>query len=126
MLSYTIEGKILRLTVSGDVTLAERRSVYDSVRADPEVPVKCVLVVDARDASVTFRDATIDVRVRALLDGLGDKFGGTCAFIEPAGDPLYGKAFQRAGAKHGVRIGLFDDEESALRWLGAYMEDDVD
>jgi hypothetical protein len=74
---------------------------------------------------VTFRDATIDVRVQALLDGLGDKFGGTCAFIEPAGDKLYGKAFQRAGAKLGVRIGLFGDEESALRWLGAYIVDDL-
>ncbi|HET9342195.1 MAG TPA: hypothetical protein VFO25_04725 [Candidatus Eremiobacteraceae bacterium] len=126
MLSYTIDGKILRLIVSGDVTLAERRSVYDAVRADPEVPDHFVLVVDARDSSVTFRDATIDVRVRALVEGLGDKFGGTCAFIEPAGDPLYGKAFQRAGGRYGVRIGLFDDEESALRWLGAYMEDGIE
>jgi hypothetical protein len=125
VLSYTIVGKILRLIVSGDVTLAERRSVYHAVRVDPNVPENCLLVVDARGASVTFRDATIDVRVQALLDGLGNKFGGTCAFIEPAGDPLYGKAFHRAGATVGVRIGLFGDEETALRWLGAYMEDDV-
>jgi len=40
-------------------------------------------------------------------------------------DPLNGKAFQRAGAKLGIRIGLFGDEENALRWLGAYMVDDV-
>ncbi|HEY7993178.1 MAG TPA: hypothetical protein VID24_03085 [Candidatus Eremiobacteraceae bacterium] len=93
MLSYTIDGKILRLIVSGDVSLAERRSVYDAVRDDPNVPDDCVLVVDARDASVTFRDATIDVRVHALLEGLGKKFGRTCAFIESGGDPLYAKHF---------------------------------
>jgi len=125
MLSYTIDGKILRLIVSGDVTVAERRSVYDAVRVDPNVPKNCVLLVDARDATVTFRDSTIDMRVQLLLDGLGDTFGGTCAFIEPASDPLNGKAFQRASAKLGVRIGLFGDEESALRWLGAHIVDDV-
>ena len=122
MLSYSIEGNILRLVVYGDVSLAERRSVYDAVRADPKVPDGCFLLVDARDATVTFKDATIDVRVQALIDGLGSKFGRTCAFVEPADDLLYGKAFQRAGAKLGVRIGLFGDEEAALRWLGAYIE----
>ena len=122
MLSYSVVGKILRLIVSGDVSLAERKSVYKAVREDSNFSEGCVLLVDARNASVTFKDATIDVRVQALIDGLGSKFGRTCAFVEPDDDPLYGKAFQRAGAKLGVRVGIFNDEESALRWLGAYVE----
>ena len=122
MLSYSVDGKIVRLTVAGDVSPAERESVYRAVREDSRVDDGFVLLVDARKAKVTFRDATIDVRVQALHDGLGPKFGGACAFIEPTDDPLYGKKFQRAGSKIGIRIGIFADEASALRWLGVYMD----
>lgn len=122
MLSYTVNGKIVRFTVIGDVALAERESVYAAVRADPAVVDGFLLLVDARKAKVTFRDATIDDRVERLVNGLRPKFGSACAFVEPVHDPLYGKKFQRAGARLGVRIGLFADEESALRWLGVYME----
>lgn len=77
MLAYTIAGRVLRLDVLGDVSLDERNAVYDSVRADPNVPDGCVLMVDAREAAITFKDATIDVRVQALIDVLGPKFGRT-------------------------------------------------
>lgn len=122
MLSYSVDGKVIRLTVAGDVSLSERESVFSAIRADAAIIDGFVVLVDARDAKVTFRDASIDDRTQALVDSLGPKFGGACAFIEPADDPLYGKRFQRAGAKIGLRVGLFADEPSALRWLGVYIE----
>ncbi|HEY7993180.1 MAG TPA: hypothetical protein VID24_03105 [Candidatus Eremiobacteraceae bacterium] len=120
MVSYRVDGAIRRLTISGDVTACERQALFDAIRSDPNVPLRAALLVDARESGITFKNATIETRLGALLEGLGPKFSKVCAFIEPIHDPLYGKAFQGAGQKHGVHIGLFKDEADALRWLAPY------
>ncbi|HET9342192.1 MAG TPA: hypothetical protein VFO25_04700 [Candidatus Eremiobacteraceae bacterium] len=123
MVTYRAEGAILRLIISGDVTARERQALFDAIRSDPKVPPGAALLVDARESGITFKNATIETRLGALLDGLGPKFSKVCAFIEPIHDPLYGKAFQRAGRKNGVHIGLFKDDADALRWLAPYVKD---
>lgn len=125
MVSYRVEGAILRLTISGDVAARERQALFDAIRSDPNVPMRAALLVDARESGITFKNATIETRLEALLEGRGPKFSKVCAFIEPIHDPLYGKAFQRAGQKHGVHIGLFKVEADALRWLAPYVDDDL-
>ena len=126
MVSYRVDGKILRLTISGEVEPHERRVMFEAIRSDPKVPDGAVLLIDARESGIAFKNTTVESRLAFLLDGLGPKFSRVCAFIEPIRDPLYGKAFQRAGERQGVHIGLFKDEAEALRWLAPYKSHTAD
>ena len=117
MVTYKIDNGVLWFVIAGDVSVHDRQALFDAIRSDDDVPLGAPLIVDARGANVTFKDATLETRLLAMIDGLGAKLGDVCAFIEAAHDPLYGKAFQRAGRKHGMHVGLFKDETSALRWL---------
>ena len=122
MVSYRVVDGILRLTISGDVSPEERHTLFDTIRTDASVPKRIVLLVDARESTIAFKNATVSTRLTALLEGLDPRFPEVCAFIEPTRDPLYGKAFQRAGAERGIHIGLFKEEPEALRWLAPYLE----
>ena len=122
MVTYRVDGKILTLVVSGDLTDTERRAFYDAVRNDPKVPEGASLLIDARDAAITFRDAVFEDRIRTLITELGRKFSGACAIIESKADVLYGVRFQHVGERLNARIGLFPDEESARTWLSAYAD----
>lgn len=121
MVTYRIDGKVLTLVVTGDLTDADRRAFFEAVRKDENVPEGASLLLDARDAAITFRDAILEDRVRTFLTELGRKFSGVCAIIESENDVLYGKRFQRVGESLNARIGLFPDEESARRWLSVYV-----
>ena len=121
MISYQVDGKILILNVVGDVIPEERQRVYDAIRADPAVLDGSVLIVDARFSRVTFLDATLEARVRLLLDQLGPKVREVCAFIEPEYDPVFGLKFQRACASLGVQVGLFANEARAREWLAPFL-----
>lgn len=117
MLTYEVTGKILRLIVTGDVMLHELEANCKTARDDPAVLDESVVLVDALHADVTFKDALPSVRMQTLIDGLGPKFARVCALIEPAHDPYYGIAFQSAGQRLGVKIGLFQGEQAAVSWL---------
>ena len=117
MLTYRMDGDIL----SGEVEAHERQALFDAIRSDASVSLRAILLVDARESGIAFKKTTIESRLAFLLDGLGPKFSKVCAFIEPTRDPPYGKAFQRAGERQGVHIGLFKDEAEALRWIAPYV-----
>src|SRR5690348_2491242 len=117
MLTYLVTDKILRLIVTGDVTLQELEATCKAAHDDPAVLDESVVLVDALRSDVTFKDASPGVRIQALMNGLGPKFARVCALIEPTHDPFYGIAFQSAGQRLGVKIGLFQSEQAALTWL---------
>jgi len=121
MLTYQADGKILRITLTGDVALRDVEALCEGVRNDPAVLDSSVVLVDALKADVTSKDASPAMRLQALLDGLGPKFSKVCAIIEPTGDRFYGIGVQSAGQRLGVQIGLFATEEAALKWLAPMM-----
>jgi len=122
MLTYHADGKILRITVTGDLSLREVEAMCQAVRDDPAVQDSSLVLVDAKNTDVTSKDATPSVRIQALVDGLGPKFAKVCAVVEPPHDPFYGIGLQSAGQRLGVHVGLFTTEETALKWLEPMLD----
>ena len=112
-MSYEIEGVILTLKPTGRTTAAERRPVFDAIRADTRVPNEALLLIDGREVTAGVSEHVVIERVRILFDQLGPKLGHQCALIIHSELADEARIFQTAAADHGLRVGLFSDEQSA-------------
>ena len=120
MLSYEIDGSILILRASGTATAEERASALDAVRADERVPSGAPLLLDAREVDGIAGKQVVVERLHMLLQHLGPKLGQVCALLVASRVREQADIFQREAVGIGLRVELFGNEPSALRWLKTY------
>lgn len=121
MLTYRVEGSILVLTAAGETSLQQREAAFTAIRNDPNVPDGALLLLDAREFSEILNAKTVQERVRSLVGELGPKLGLVCAVVMPLERTLDLHFFQSMGPELGLRVGLFQHEGAARRWLRSYL-----
>ena len=118
-LTYRVEDGLLILTAMGSPTFLQRRATFEAVRADPAVAERAPLLLDTRALTDVMTSTEGQRRLSELVTGLGSKMGHVCAVLASGWNPLAVHFFQVTAGEHGVRVGLFDDEATARRWLAA-------
>ena len=123
MLSYSIDNYILTLTIAGTVTPEERARALDAISTDPAIPVGCVLLLHVTEATESFDESGLAMRLAGLIRTMGLKMAPVCALVGPQTYNLEAHQFQRLAAEAGLRLGLFRDVPSARAWLSGYVSD---
>jgi hypothetical protein len=118
-LTYRVDDGLLVLTAVGSPTYLQRRATFEAVRADPDVPERAPLLFDTRALTEILTSTEGQQRLSELVTGLGLKMGHVCANLASGRNPVATHFFQVTAGAHGVRVGLFDDEVAARRWLAA-------
>ena len=121
MLTYEVEGTILKLTLRGKPSDAQRALVHAEIAADPRVPLGALVLIDITRADPFDDVGEIERRTKLLTERLGSKLGPACAVIVP---PRLTEVSERFLATRtdpgGVRVALFRDEPAARQWLAAF------
>ena len=111
-----MRGSVLVVTPRGTPPDHQRFALYDAITRDVSVPVNAPMLLDwSRMDNAPPGD--IERRVRLLIRRLGSKLGQICAIVVPPRLALEGRQLQETASAHGLRVGLFRDEASALRWM---------
>jgi hypothetical protein len=118
-LTYKVEDDLLVLIAVGSPGYVERRAAFEAIRADPSVPERAPLLLDTRALTDVLTSTEGQQRLSELVSGLGQKMGHVCAVLSSGWNPVAVHFFQVTAGEHGVRVGLFDDETAARRWLAA-------
>ena len=118
MVSYTIDDSILTLRASGETTmLHEHEPVFETLRADGDVPAGALVMLDVREVDVDINEYAVPERLRILFDQLGPKLGPVCAMLVRAGRIEQARLFQTRAIAFGLLVALFSDEQPAREWL---------
>lgn len=118
-LTYSVDDGLLVLTAVGSPNVVQRRATFEAVRADPTVAERAPLLLDTRALTDVMTSTEGQRRLSELMTGLGLKMGHACAVLSSGWNPVATHFFQVSAGEHGVRVGLFDDEANARRWLTA-------
>ena len=115
-MSYEMRGGALVVTPRGTPLERDRLAMYEAIQRDASVPQGVPVLLDwSRMDNASLDD--IERRARLLIARLGPKLGPVCAIIVPPRLGVEGRQLQRTAGAHGLRVGLFTDEASALRWI---------
>ena len=115
-MSYEMRAGVLVVTPRGTPPDGERLAMYEAIKRDTSVPDSVRVLLDwSRMDNTTVGD--IERRVRLFIARLGPKLGQVCALIVPPRLAAEGQQLQRTASAHGLRVELFRDEASALRWM---------
>ena len=120
MLAYRVNGHMVEVDLGRAYELHDLRTVLQAIRDDPAVPPGALLIVDGTkvDASaVSPFDA--QMRAGALMDIMGERAARVFAVVVPTGLTDTARLAQHAVGARGLRMGIFQDIESARRWLSA-------
>ena len=118
-LTYRVDDGLLILTAVGSPNYLQRRATFAAVQANPRVPERAPLLLDTRALTDVMTSTEGQQRLSELVTWLGSKMGHACAVLSSGWNPLATHFFQVTAGEHGVRVGLFDDEATARRWLSA-------
>ena len=115
-MSYEMRAGVLVVTPRGTPPDNERLAMYEAIQRDASVPPRVPVLLDwSRMDNASLAD--IERRARLLIARLGPKLGQVCAIIVPPRLAVEGQQLQRTAVAHGLRVGLFRDEASAIRWM---------
>jgi hypothetical protein len=118
LLSYEVDGPILKIVGAPNATSEERLALYDAARSDPRVPVGALLLLDARQSPTDLTREEVRDRVAFLMERLGLKVGPLCAVIVSAGGLRQATELQLVGQEQfKMRVGVFENEQAARNWL---------
>jgi hypothetical protein len=121
MLTYEVEGTILKLTLKGTPSETQRAQVHADIANDPRVPPGALLLMDITRADAIEDVAEMERRTRLLTDRLGSKLGPACAVVVPPRlTEISEKFLSLRTDPDGLRVALFRDEPSARQWLGTF------
>ena len=119
--SYSFDGRVLRINCIGKYTNDELREAFDAALRDPAFPPTPVFLLDVTLSESLANRPSEDIRETAYFGGLrADVFGRQCAIVAPE-DLYYGlmRMASLYAEEFGVDTAVFRTEEEALQWLGA-------
>ena len=121
MLTYEVEGTILKLTLRGTPSEAQRALVHSEIANDPNVPMGALLLMDITRADPIEDVAEMQRRTKLLTDRLGSKLGPACAVVVPPRLTEISERFLSTRTDPGgLRVALFRDEPTARQWLATF------
>ena len=121
MLTYEVDGTILKLTLKGTPSESQRAQVHAEIASDPRVPLGALILIDITRADPIDDIAEMDRRTRLLTNRLGSKLGPACAVVVPPRLTEISEKFLSVRTDPGgVRVALFRDEPSARQWLATF------
>jgi hypothetical protein len=121
MLTYEVEGTILKLTLKGTPSEAQRALVHAEIANDPNVPLGALLLMDITRADPIEDLAEMQRRTKLLTERLGSKLGPACAVVVPPRLTEISEKFLSVRTDPGgLRVALFRDETSARQWLATF------
>ena len=119
MISMQVEGKVRVTELSGEVTADDLHAHMERVFSDPGFDPSLDSLVDMRGLEkVGFDSADVAEIDRAYAERARD-FRRRLAFVP--GSPVslgYARSFELQHASERDQVRIFDDMESARRWLG--------
>jgi hypothetical protein len=116
-IQYQIKGTVLTLKVARE-GFAELRSALHAAETDPRARPGMSLLIDARTEANGVRYDDVRYRVDIMAQ-MRDHFGPRWAIVTgtqsvPVG---VGRMFAVFSEIEGLQVGMFADEEDAIRWL---------
>ena len=121
MLTYEVDGTILKLTLKGTPTEAQRAMVHAEIANDSNVPLGALLLIDITRADPIEDLAEMHRRTKLLTERLGNKLGPACAVVVPPRlSEISEKFLSLRTDPGGVRVALFRDEPAARQWLASF------
>ena len=121
MLTYEVEGTILKLTLKGTPSEAQRALVHAEIANDPNVPLGALLLMDITRADPIEDLGEMQRRTKLLTDRLGSKLGPACAVVVPPRLTEISEKFLSVRTDPGgLRVALFRDETAARQWLATF------
>jgi len=121
MLTYEVEGTILKLTLKGTPSEAQRALVHAEIANDPNVPLGALLLMDITRADPIEDLGEMQRRTKLLTDRLGSKLGPACAVVVPPRLTEISEKFLSVRTDPGgLRVALFRDEAAARQWLATF------
>ncbi len=120
MLTYEMDGRILTIIATGTTSREERQAFYRDAGSDARVPDRALLLIDARRADPATGVHDLQLRAQLIAEGLGPKLGPLCAVIAPPRLTSDAAFFQAAVGQLGLRVGIFNDEPEARKWLSDF------
>jgi hypothetical protein len=122
VLSYRIDGRLVEIRLGTFYELIELRALFKSIRDDPALPDSALLLFDSTARTEFLSDDDVRIRLGILVDILGPHVAGAFAIVVPPAIAGSGRRDQRDAAAGGLRMGIFDDLDSARRWLSTYAQ----
>ena len=121
MLTYEVDGTILKLTLKGTPAEGQRALIHAQIASDPLVPVGALVLIDITRADPIDDVAEMERRTRLLTDRLGSKLGPAVAVVVPPRLTEISEKFLSVRTDPaGLRVALFRDELSARQWLATF------
>jgi hypothetical protein len=120
-MTYEFDGHLVEITIDRDTTFAERVALYHQIRADPRIPDRALILLDARLHVETLTQSVIADRIPLIKQALGPKMGSVFAVLVSEDRKIDGMLFQVVAAEQNVRVGIFIDRAMARQWLRAYL-----
>jgi hypothetical protein len=121
MLSYDVDGTILKLTLKGTPSEGQRALVHAEIANDPRVPLGALVLIDITRADPIDDVAEMERRTRLLTDRLGSKLGPAVAVVVPPRlTEISEKFLSLRTDPAGMRVALFRDEPAARQWLATF------
>jgi hypothetical protein len=121
MMTYEVDGTILKLTLKGTPSEAQRALVHAEIANDHRVPLGALVLIDITRADPMDDVAEIKRRTRLFTDRLGGKLGPACAVVVPPRlTEISEKFISGRTDPGGLRVALFRDEPAARQWLATF------
>jgi|KBSSwiStaDraftv2_1062776.scaffolds.fasta_scaffold218456_2 hypothetical protein len=121
MLTYDVDGTILKLTLKGTPSEGQRALVHAEIANDPRVPPGALVLIDITRADPIDDVAEMQRRTRLLTDRLGSKLGPAVAVVVPPRLTEISEKFLALRTDPaGLRVALFRDEPAARQWLATF------
>jgi hypothetical protein len=119
MISYRVEGRIVRVCSLGEWTPQEREQLYRQIANDSSVPGGAGLLVDVR-LGVPFADGQdMHDALAAMQRLLGERLNSFSALVISLRHSRKAHHFQTLASAYGLRVGLFYSERMAVQWLSS-------
>jgi hypothetical protein len=118
---YSSDGRILTFTVVAPSVAPEMAAIFQAIRDDATVPLAAPLLLDVRAVDWVMDEATMRRHFRGLHHGLGRKLGAACAVLTKTLALAEHHWFRDAADGVSLRLGFFDNETDARRWLEGYV-----
>jgi hypothetical protein len=117
---YRINSPFVEVRVADGSSLSDLRRLFESIRDDPGLPSRALLLFDSSARKEKLAEADVRARLDVFLNILRAKIAPAYAVVVSSAISTAAETAQREAEAAGVRVGLFEDFDRARRWLSKY------
>jgi hypothetical protein len=114
LVTYTINGPILEITLEGSYTTQEIADVVIAAKADPALPLPLFLLSDFRESLLTPSFTDMGARFRLIQDLAPTR---VAMVVSGVARERLARIYQTRATDSGLQIEVFSDLQAARDWL---------